>query len=344
MNTKTLHIILIILLFIVGFKQSRELHSNVHELQIQHLNNPQHDDTPPSQNTVELGSCEDLKQDGNYQVLAASVYAGKFNSHFPANSERYRSINIELKLSQPTILILTGYEQNVWHIRESQKGLLKKVVLSGYDDQIAILNDSQAKVFGGKYSSCNGGYYDSQTLDQLNEYSKTYIGQKVDALYLEQATPNLLINDAQVKLLQKQFKERQSKRQTHFLATAPDEAYISLPDGSQGVQKALELGLIRPLTAMDAQILEDTLSQSSNPNHQRVPTMIVVQQQHSKPSFNDHNAYVILKPFQFPAEMYGAHSATFYLAEGVPYPKGELSHSTLYNINDGTCRGTGCGH
>jgi hypothetical protein len=55
------------------------------------------------------------------------------------------------------------------------------------------------------------------------------------------------------------------------------------------------------------------------------------------------NGYVILKPFEIPAGLYGGHMATFFLAEGVPFPKGDLGHSTLYDLNTMKCQGTMCG-
>lgn len=100
-----------------------------------------------------------------------------------------------------------------------------------------------------------------------------------------------------------------------------DSRYITLPDGDEGMQKALELGLIRPALESD-----------------------FLQFNGKKDTFYLRNSYVILRPFKFPNDMYGAHSATFVLSTGVAYPRGELSHSTLYNMNDGTCRGIMCGH
>jgi hypothetical protein len=45
------------------------------------------------------------------------------------------------------------------------------------------------------------------------------------------------------------------------------------------------------------------------------------------------NAYVVLKKFTYPAGLYGGHSATFYIPEGVPLPTGNYGHSKIYDLN-----------
>lgn len=362
MTTKTLHILLVILILIIGFKQSRhEYDEKVKDIQTKDFNtyvetSPQDVYAPRSSGVensaneenstqhIQVERCTDLAEHQNYQVLAASVYEGKSNLNLPSEYAGYHLVDVELILTKPTILILTGYEQNVWNIRESTKGLLKEVLLSGYEAQKVILNGSQAKVFGGQSSKCNGSYYDEKEIDSLNAYSQNRIGKTVHALYLQQGQDTLQIDDRQIKPLQEQLKTQLQSKKNHFVPAVSDDYYMTLPDGDAGMQKALELGLIRPATRRDAEEF-DLANIRLSQNKTRVDQAVIVgQEAHLRHTFYGHDGYVILKPFQFPAEMYGAHSATFYLAKGVPYPKGELSHSTLYNINDGTCRGAGCGH
>ena len=54
--------------------------------------------------------------------------------------------------------------------------------------------------------------------------------------------------------------------------------------------------------------------------------------------------YRVIAPIErFPGGMSGAHSVTFFLAEGVPLPKGGLGHSTVYSEGDNACLiGTRC--
>lgn len=86
----------------------------------------------------------------DYQVLVASVCADSFSHIFPAEYNGYKAIDVVVTVTQPTIIIVTGYEQNVWNIKEAQSNLVKAVLLAGSYDQKIILNDSKAKVLGGK--------------------------------------------------------------------------------------------------------------------------------------------------------------------------------------------------
>ena len=44
-------------------------------------------------------------------------------------------------------------------------------------------------------------------------------------------------------------------------------------------------------------------------------------------------AYVVLRQFTYPAGLYGADSATFFIPEGVPQPKGDPGHSNIYDFD-----------
>lgn len=56
-----------------------------------------------------------------------------------------------------------------------------------------------------------------------------------------------------------------------------------------------------------------------------------------------HKAYVVLKPFTLPADLYCAHAVTFIVPRGVPRPQGNPGHSAVYDLNTLTCHGAVCG-
>jgi hypothetical protein len=60
-----------------------------------------------------------------------------------------------------------------------------------------------------------------------------------------------------------------------------------------------------------------------------------------KPRYILHG-YTILKEITIPKGLYGGNAATFFLLKGVPFPKGDLGHSTLYDFNTGKCYGVMC--
>jgi hypothetical protein len=52
--------------------------------------------------------------------------------------------------------------------------------------------------------------------------------------------------------------------------------------------------------------------------------------------------FVVERPFSFPIDMYGGNSRNFLVPKGMPVPKGDAGHSTVYNMNDASCCGTSC--
>lgn len=279
----------------------------------------------------------------SYEVLAASVYAGSANYTLPAEYNGYKAVDVVVTVTKPTVIILTGYEQNVWNIKATQPDLVKAILLAGYYDQKAILNDLKAKVIGGKNSICQGSYYDEKEIEQLNQYSQSHLKRNVDALFLLGETSYINMSDSLIEPLKNKLK---NQLQAYTKKTTPvltSEHYIQLPESDEGMQKALQLGLIRPATYSDVKQFDLAKIRQTNGSNTESTVIVGLGDNELRHEFYPDHSYVILKPFKFPRDMYGAHSATFYLPEGVAYPIGELSHSTLYNMNDGTCRGTACG-
>ena len=58
--------------------------------------------------------------------------------------------------------------------------------------------------------------------------------------------------------------------------------------------------------------------------------------------FYQDNGYVVLRPFQIPAGLYGGNSATFIVARGVPAPTGNPGHSRILDLDTGRCSGLTC--
>ena len=55
-----------------------------------------------------------------------------------------------------------------------------------------------------------------------------------------------------------------------------------------------------------------------------------------------HSPYVVLKPWTFPAGLYGGNSITVFVEKGVPLPEGNPGHSEVYDFNTMICYGPGC--
>jgi hypothetical protein len=109
----------------------------------------------------------------------------------------------------------------------------------------------------------------------------------------------------------------------------------------EGISQALGKGLIRSANEQDIQQFTESLERYSLTKTNFLPAIFGGSSSSKKTEqlLRNNNRYVILKNLRFPKGMGGANAVTFLLPPNVPYPRGELGHSTLLNINDGSCRG-----
>ena len=125
---------------------------------------------------------------------------------------------------------------------------------------------------------------------------------------------------------------------------APRVESFRLPDsqlaGPAALQHAVGQGVLRPATLADVQAWNAGMA--AQRAQQDIPPIAggAPPAQRGLP----HNGYVVLKPFRFPAGLYGANSATFYVPQGVPKPTGTPGHSTVHDFNTFQCSGVGCSH
>ena len=111
--------------------------------------------------------------------------------------------------------------------------------------------------------------------------------------------------------------------------------------GPAGVEDAVRKGLLRKASAADADAWVDAVLQNSPPRD--IPP-VAGQGVTKPPKPPMYDTYVVLKPFTYPAGLYGGHSVTFLIPKGVPRPDGNPGHSSVYDFNTLSCQGPGgCG-
>lgn len=93
--------------------------------------------------------------------------------------------------------------------------------------------------------------------------------------------------------------------------------------GEAGLEQAMRKGILRRATLKDATKWINALKRKYAIQNRQPPDI--------PPDLN--NAYVVLKKFTYPAGLFGGHSATFYIPEGVPQPAGNYGHSKIYDLN-----------
>lgn len=109
----------------------------------------------------------------------------------------------------------------------------------------------------------------------------------------------------------------------------------------EGIQQALSLGLLRVATDRDVELYIEAYNKFAAPRggSLAMPTLYAGDASNEAVSrvLRRRDGYVILKNMQLPEGMGGANAVTFILPTGVPYPKGQLGHSVLLNMSDGSC-------
>jgi len=116
------------------------------------------------------------------------------------------------------------------------------------------------------------------------------------------------------------------------LQRAPGE----LPMGRRGIDVLVKQGAIRPATRKDVMEMEGLTAKAQ---------ALVRSVEGAESVYVPDNLMVILKPIKLPDGLYGAHSMTFIVARGAPFPSGPEGHNTFYVMDAGPkdrCRGVGC--
>lgn len=109
--------------------------------------------------------------------------------------------------------------------------------------------------------------------------------------------------------------------------------------GIAGVQDAMKKGILRQATDLDANAWKIEYAKTK---HDRAISPNAKDNATTSTPKVLTDTYVVLKPFVFPRGLFGRDMATFYILKGVPYPKGDPGHSTVYNFNTMTCTGPLC--
>lgn len=112
-----------------------------------------------------------------------------------------------------------------------------------------------------------------------------------------------------------------------------------LPAGREGIREAVSQGLLRAVSISDIQDWKAAYIQI----HHRPFSNESSSSETGLEYVHTHDAYTATKAMTMPANLYGANSVTIFVPRGVPLPKGDLGHSTIYDIGSGSCYGASPG-
>jgi hypothetical protein len=301
-------------------------------------------DAKPQQIAEQKTTCSfpDLKLPQEFKVFAAGAYSGRKLS-FQIDLSGHEGTQIDVTVnnpSKPVILLLGAYEPTIWKIDWSAKTKILAVLVSGNHRQVVAGLGKTTPVLISTHD--NRGACDyfviPAHLSPLNPLSRRLFGRPVDMVF--PANNGKVIVGEPLSAATR-------------LVSSGDVTPESFQDKSRpiaglaGLEDAVRKGLLRKATAADGKAWSELILKNS-PKMDLPP---VFDQGIPRPpqsrvyrEFNTYvvPTYVVLKPFIYPAGLYGAHSAIFFIPKGVPKPEGTPGHSTVYDFNTQRCQGPSC--
>lgn len=291
----------------------------------------------PSTNVARKPECgfSGLALPAEYSIFAAGAYSGR-KIAFQIDQSGHEGTQIDVAVNspgKPVVLMLGAYEPTIWNIGWSTGTNILAVLVSGYHRQAVAGLEKDTPLLNSSYDnrgSCGYFYVSNDNLTALNPMARRVFGRSVDMVFPAEKG-RVVIGEP--------------LRADTDLVTSPDVSPASFHDkdapvaGPAGLEDAVRKGYLRKATAEDADAWVDALMQ--NQPQRDVPP--VAGKDISKPPRpHMHNAYVVLKPFTYPAGLYGGNSATFLIPKGVPRPDGNPGHSAVYDFNTLHCQGALC--
>ena len=271
----------------------------------------------------------------NTMIYAGGAYGGK-DIDFQIDQSGNQATQFEVIVNSPenpVALILGAYNPSIWNIAWTQGTKIVAVLATGNHRQAVAGLPKDTPIL---ISTSRGGgpcgylYVTEKNLRKINPLSRKAFNKDVTLVHY--ANKGRLVFGNPINSTVKLYTSKDAPPDTFFDKSAPLA-------GKAGLDDLVRKGLMRRATIKDserwAKLKADMYKEELPPVASGGSTL-----QAFKPiSFRD--GYVILAQITIPAGLYGAHSAVFFLEKGVPYPKGKLGHSTLYDFNTMSCSGPG---
>ncbi len=291
----------------------------------------------------------------DYLLLASGLYEGADSTQVETRNP-VTDVFVE-KNTKPVVLVLSAYSTNEWHIHSNpEDNNIYAVVVVGYEDPVVLTDDDHLFItkITPKDAGCYMNTFRDNNVSQLNDIVARFSNQKV-AMFYSPKTDGLVYFDnidaiesnnthgavkAKVEL-----REVLEVKATAEPKKAPiaNETAKQLPD----IAAALVQGSLRVATQADIAGFEKAYRSYVKPESEEVPTFSGSSASSGTAKANNRKlyyyhssrTYVITENYSFPDNLGGANAGLFFLPEGVPYPQGDMGHSSLLNMNDGSCRG-----
>lgn len=285
--------------------------------------------TPPVQN-----DCTKFKAQlpTQYDVFATGAYSGRETSYqIDGSDQQATEMDIQVQHNRPVVLILGAYKPTIWKIKWENNTKIVGVIATGYHAQRVVGLPKSIPVLETSYknSKCGYSYVSDDNAAEMNQFSQRILQRDIQAI--------VIAKNGQANIGNITVNTQLSSSQERSIKDVIDpNAPLA---GPAGIRDAVSKGLLRPATRADIDAWKAAYNKARNIH---TPPVIGGSKESGTGMeyVHFHSAYVVLKDMTIPAGLYGAHSVTFFVPQGVPRPKGNPGHSTIYEIKSGNCYGS----
>lgn len=281
-----------------------------------------------------------------FVVFATGAYAGK-EIDFQIDQSGHQATKVDVVVNypdSPVVLMLGAYEPTIWNIGWSEKTRIVGVFASGHHRQALAGIPDSALFFISTYENkmgCGSAYITAENPAAFDSMSRKLFGRPIDNVY--PVSNGIALMGHPVKRTTRLLTSGTKTVESFYDKNAPLA-------GPAGIMDAIAKGLLRPATQDDMQAWMDAMREKATQdmgNRAAKADAMVNAAQPAIPFRRTNvpsNSYVVLKPFAYPAGLFGGHSAVFFVAKGVPVPTGNPGHSTVFDFNTNSCTGTSCSY
>lgn len=256
----------------------------------------------------------------SYAIFAAGDYSGrKIDFQIDKSGHQTTQMDVTVNYSSKSVVLMLGaYEPTIWNIKWTATTRIAAVFVSGYHRQAVAGLDASVPVLNSSYDNKGpcGYFYVGRRENpaRLSQTSRSLFGRPVDLVYLAE-NGEVVIGDP-VPAGEKLITSESNPPESFYDRTA-------LIAGLAGLEEAVEKGLLRKATGADVEawLNAEIAAPIAGGSHSK----------RRRPGI--YHAYVVLKPFAYPAGLWGENAATFYIPKGGSRPEGNPGHSNVYDFN-----------
>lgn len=289
------------------------------------------DVTPPLAPAPKTPSCtfEGVKFPTDMVVYAAGGYSGR-ELNFQIDRSGHQATQFDVAVNspkQPVALMLGAYEPTIWTVSWTEGTDIVAVLVSGYHKQVITGLKRDTPILNSSYDNrgaCGYFYVNREQNIQLNPMARRLFDRPVNLVFPGNKFGSIVVGEpiktGFVPLISEAISPLSFRDMSTPLA------------GQDGLDDAIAKGSIRPATDADKDAWTRAVSAGSPPIAGQNSTSLP--RASRRPIFR---SYVVLKEFTYPTGLYGADSVVYFIAKGVPRPKGNPGHSRIYDFNTLQC-------